>query len=393
VTKIYLIRHAEAEGNLYRRGQGQYDGAVTPRGYLQIKALAEHFRNIHIDAVFSSDLSRTIDTAGAITKSRGLELQIIPGLRELNMGAWEDVPWGNLEFDQPEQMQNFNSDLTNWIIDGAESIKELTERITATVKEIANGHGDKTIAIVSHGMAIRALLCVYSGLGLGQISEISHPDNTAVSLLEYDGSGFKIIFTSDNSHLTDEISTFAKQGWEEDEGGVKLKNLRFVPLDLKAERDFYISCYADTWIVSNGSLNGFDAEYCYARALEHCRDYPEALMKAMIGDKDAGIIELNPKRGELQGYGWITLCYMMPEFQSQGLGVQLIGHAVSFYRSLDRTSIRLHVTEKNTRAVSFYERYGFAPIGFEMTPRSKLILMEKENSQAVSNMIKATSLM
>ena len=35
MTTIYLIRHAEAEGNLYRLAHGQYNSLVTPRGYLQ----------------------------------------------------------------------------------------------------------------------------------------------------------------------------------------------------------------------------------------------------------------------------------------------------------------------------------------------------------------------
>ena len=57
MTKIYLIRHAEAEGNLYRRIHGQYDSLVTPRGYRQIEALAERFRDVKIDALYASDLA------------------------------------------------------------------------------------------------------------------------------------------------------------------------------------------------------------------------------------------------------------------------------------------------------------------------------------------------
>ena len=51
MTVIYLIRHAEAEGNLYRRIQGHWNGQVTPRGFRQIDALAERFRDVPIDAV------------------------------------------------------------------------------------------------------------------------------------------------------------------------------------------------------------------------------------------------------------------------------------------------------------------------------------------------------
>ena len=51
MTRIYIIRHAEAEGNLYRRIHGQYDSLVTPLGYRQIQALEKRFQDIHLDAV------------------------------------------------------------------------------------------------------------------------------------------------------------------------------------------------------------------------------------------------------------------------------------------------------------------------------------------------------
>ena len=41
MTTIYLIRHAEAEGNLYRRAHGWYNSIITDRGYRQIAALGE----------------------------------------------------------------------------------------------------------------------------------------------------------------------------------------------------------------------------------------------------------------------------------------------------------------------------------------------------------------
>ena len=91
MTTIYLIRHAEAEGNLYRRIHGQYNALVTDNGYSQIAALKERFRDIHVDAVYSSDLFRTMTTAGAIYKPKGLTLHTDPDLREISMGEWEDT--------------------------------------------------------------------------------------------------------------------------------------------------------------------------------------------------------------------------------------------------------------------------------------------------------------
>ena len=63
MTTIYLIRHAEADGNLYRRAHGWYDSVITDRGYRQIAALAKRFASTRFDAVYSSD--RRHDDDGA----------------------------------------------------------------------------------------------------------------------------------------------------------------------------------------------------------------------------------------------------------------------------------------------------------------------------------------
>ena len=51
MTNLYLIRHAEAEGNLYRIAQGQHDSNLTDRGWRQVRALERRFADIPIDAV------------------------------------------------------------------------------------------------------------------------------------------------------------------------------------------------------------------------------------------------------------------------------------------------------------------------------------------------------
>ena len=91
MTTLYLIRHAEAEGNLYRRIHGQYNSLITDNGYRQIQALQKRFADVPIDAVYSSDLFRTMTTARAIYVPKGLPLQTRADLRELGMGEWEDL--------------------------------------------------------------------------------------------------------------------------------------------------------------------------------------------------------------------------------------------------------------------------------------------------------------
>ena len=90
MTTIYLIRHAEAEGNLYRIAQGQHDSNLTDRGWRQVQALARRFAGIRVDAVYASDLYRTRATASAVYKPKGLPLHLRKDLREIYGGDWED---------------------------------------------------------------------------------------------------------------------------------------------------------------------------------------------------------------------------------------------------------------------------------------------------------------
>lgn len=96
MTTVYLIRHAEAEGNLYRIAHGQYDGLITDRGYQQLRVLKKRFDDVPIDAVYSSDLFRARTTARAIYEPKGLELHLEPAFREIHMGCWEGRPWQEL---------------------------------------------------------------------------------------------------------------------------------------------------------------------------------------------------------------------------------------------------------------------------------------------------------
>ena len=95
MTKVDSIRQAEAEGNLYRRVHGWYNSLITDNGYRQIAALRGRFADVQIDAVYSSDLFRTMTTATAIYPSHGLELHTTPALREIGVGAWRTGPGVN----------------------------------------------------------------------------------------------------------------------------------------------------------------------------------------------------------------------------------------------------------------------------------------------------------
>ena len=381
MTIIYLIRHAEAEGNLFRRAQGHWNGKVTDRGRRQIDALAERFRGVKIDAVYSSDLDRTVATAGALLRGRELELVTTPRLREINMGVWEGEPWGNITYRWPEQMYLFNNEPERWFVPGCESFGEVQERMTKVILELAAKHEGGTIAAVSHGMAIKIFLMGAMGVHSGEGEPMLHGDNTAVSLLEVEDGRISVKYYNDNSHLGEGLSTFAQQRWWRDTKKDDPTSLRFEPLDPQnpGDAEFYTRCYADSWAVAHGSSAGFEPRVYLASARSHSAKDRDCLMKVMYGERPVGVLELDPRRGKDEGCGWISLLYLVPEFRGKGYGVQLIGCAAAYFADRGRSAVRLHVAVTNEAAIGFYRHYGFDELAVEPGVSSDQLLMERKN--------------
>lgn len=333
MTTIYLIRHAEAEGNLYRRVHGWYDSLITDNGYRQIAALEARFRDVHIDAVWSSDLYRTCTTARAVYVPKGLELHTDPGLRELNLGDWEDRTFGSVRRTDPRQMELFNRTDPAWEVKNAESFFQLGERVYGAVRRIAERHPDQTIALFSHGMALRQFLGKVKNIPPEDWHSMPHGDNTAVSRLTWDGEKFEIQFEMDNSHLPEDISTLARQSWwRKDKKAAADVNLWFRP-----------------------------AVWPQDRALHP--EVEETMTVAMSGDRAVGFFLTDPERYREEKAGYIKLLSLLPEDRGRGLGIQLVGEAVSGYRNAGRDRLRLHCPADNEGARRFFRKYGFAKIG------------------------------
>lgn len=376
MTTIYLIRHAEAEGNLYRRIQGVTDGRITIRGHKQIERLAERFKDIHIDALYASTLNRTQTTAGAILKYHDLDLNIEPRLREINLGEWEDIPWGNIQHENPNMLHLFNIDPAKFHNEGSESFHNLQKRASEVLIELAKKHDGQTIACFSHGMLIRSLLAHIKGVSSENIAEIMHGDNTCVTKLLVEDGKFDIEYYNDNAHLPAELSTFANQTWWKNHKKVDKANLRLEPMNMKEDKKLYTHAYADAWQNTYGTLKGYVEKAYVSGAVTSAQRDERTVMKAYYGDDYAGIIELETDRMASEGAGWIKFFYLKPEYRGQNLGAQLLGHAVSYYRAKGRKSLRLHVAMVNTHAINFYENYGFTHILTERGTLSDIWLME-----------------
>lgn len=377
MTTIYLVRHAEAEGNLYRRIHGWYDALVTDNGFAQMKCLEERFRDIPVDVVWSSDLYRTKTTARAVYVPKGLTLQTDPQLRELNFGTWEDKTWGEVYQHEEDEIIRFNASDPTWRAPGGENLAEVGARLQQAITRIARENPDKTVAIFSHGTAIRQFLANVQGLSPQEWGKLSHSENTAVSCLTFDGEHFTVRFQNDASHLPQELTTLGKQLWWKQGGKARDVNLWFRPIHWEEEKGIYLEARHEAWVSTHGEQMPFDGEGFLRDAQLHLSRTPWGVTLAFADEELAGVLQLDPERYAQDQAGYIPFCYVSPKHREQNLGVQLIGQAVAFYRPMGRDKLRLRCAPYNHRAQHFYQKYGFVKIGDEAGGRVPLEILEK----------------
>ena len=381
MTTLYLIRHAEAEGNLYRRIHGQYDSLITDNGYRQIQALEDRFADVPVQAVYSSDLFRTMTTARAVYVPKGLPLRTRADLREMGMGEWEDRTWAGIDRTHHEMMALFSAGSPDFRAPGGETFPEIRQRGTAAILDIAAKHPDETVAVFSHGTLIRNTLAAFLGYGYGseEMRKLGHSDNTAVTLLEIENGKVRIVYMNDNSHLSPEISTLAQQHWWKKNDQKADVNLWFAPFDLtqEADRAFYQTCREEAWQTLYGRLDRYDGAGFLEEAYQNWQADPKSLTLAMAGRHRAGLLQLDPRRGDREKKGYISFLYLTPQQRHNGVGVQLIGKAVSLYRPRGREELQLACSEANQPALSFYEKYGFRRTGTSAGAYGTLYELEK----------------
>ena len=365
MTEIYLIRHTQAEGNVYHAMQGHWDGEVTALGLRQIDALAERFRDVPVDALYASDLKRAMLTAGAIRRSHPLELQTLPALREINVGPWEARFFADIQHEQPHETELFLHRAEEFYLPGAERYGEVRSRAAAALETIARENEGKTVAVVSHGVTIR---CLLSYVLQRSLEDPSLPicGNTGVSRLFFQDGVWRTDYINDCSHL----AHLALPGWD------RSHDLRGESFSPAAESAYYTACYADAWQTAHGTLEGFSAETYLAAAESHHRADAECVLRFFDGAESAGLLDLDPLRGAGAGYGWISLLYLDAAHRGRGLGVQALGRALMYFRLRGRRSVRLQAAEDNAAALAFYEKHGFRRLGAENGRFGKLYLME-----------------
>lgn len=161
MTKLYLIRHCQAEGQ-------EPEAQLTAEGHEQAEKLALFLEKYNINRIISSPFRRAIQTITPFAHKRNLEIEVDERLRERILSSENFSDW----FEKLKQ--SFEDRDIKFI--GGESSKEATERIVSIVTELSHSQTDN-IAIITHGNVSALLLNhISQDFGFDQWLKLTNPD-------------------------------------------------------------------------------------------------------------------------------------------------------------------------------------------------------------------------
>ncbi len=203
MTRVLLIRHGETDWNAAGRWQGRAPVPLNDVGMQQAQRLGQYLaaHGPRIDALYSSDLKRALQTAAAIAAPQGLTVLPEPGLREVDLGDWQGLTRAEAEAWDAERYATYVTARGGSPPPNGESWDQVKARARSAFDHLTAHHnGSSTVALVSHGGTIGRLIESLFG-------PIERPtlSNTSITVLEQGtpGEGWELVRVAWSPHLSD----------------------------------------------------------------------------------------------------------------------------------------------------------------------------------------------
>ena len=183
-TRMLLLRHGQTELSRQRRYSGRGNPELTETGRAQADAAARYLAGRGgVEAVVTSPLQRSYDTAAAAAKALGLEVRVDDDLIETDFGAWEGLTFREAAERDPDLHLQWLRN-TSLRPPGGESFDDVQQRVQRARNRIIAEHGGGTVLVVSHVTPIKTMLRLALDAGTSILQRL-HLDLASLSIAEF----------------------------------------------------------------------------------------------------------------------------------------------------------------------------------------------------------------
>ena len=186
MTTFVLVRHAVTAHTGHKLSGWMPNLPLTSEGRAQAVAVAERLAAVRMDAIYSSPILRTVETARAIAARHDLDVTIRKGIGEVEYGTWTDRSLKSLARTKLwTTVQRFPSGAR---FPEGESLREVQSRAIHELERLRSEHPKHTVCVVSHGDVIRLVAAHYLGVHIDLFQRI-HIGPASVSVISVGDQG------------------------------------------------------------------------------------------------------------------------------------------------------------------------------------------------------------
>lgn len=169
MTRIILTRHGHVDWIAPERFRGRAELPLSALGRRQAEAVARRIaESWQPVAIYTSPLSRCIDTGAAIAQATGAPAQVLEGLADTDYGQWQGLTHDEVRARWPEEHRTWLEGPDLAAIPDGESLADVMARGTRVLREVLRRHGGQTLVLVGHDSINRVLLLQALGLPLAR---------------------------------------------------------------------------------------------------------------------------------------------------------------------------------------------------------------------------------
>lgn len=158
MTKLILVRHAQTIDNIKFILAGSIDSKISDIGRKQIKYLTNYLKDLNIDSIYTTTLSRTKETVLEISKLKNIDIIEVENLNEINFGSFEGMTFNDIQSLYPDEFQKIIDDGYDYKYPNGESLVNTYDRVCKEMDKIIKNSEGKTVLICSHGGTIRNII-------------------------------------------------------------------------------------------------------------------------------------------------------------------------------------------------------------------------------------------
>lgn len=200
MSRVYLVRHGQTAWNVGEIFRGRADIPLDETGKHEVHLAGETLKDEALHAVYSSPLSRSMETAENIAKFHDISVTPLDAIIDISYGEWEGL--GNQEVQQkyPDLHALWLTEPHKVLFPGGESLDEVRSRTMTALEDLLAEHQDENFALVAHRVPNKVICCSLLGLDNSHFWRIQQ-DTACTNLFVYRNGQWIISYLNDTSYL------------------------------------------------------------------------------------------------------------------------------------------------------------------------------------------------